>query len=411
MVDSGVDWIGQIPTDWNIKKVKQIAFVSKGNQYDFDPSENKGVIPYINGGVKPSWYSNKSNREKNLIAISEGGASAGYVQQINTPWWCGAHCYSVKPYLKNDGNFIFWLLKASEVFLQEEKTGTAMPNLQSGKLLNLALSIPTVTEQHSIANFLDHHVNLIDREASLIDKKIELLGEKRKALIFECVTGKRTVVEKSTVLNRADAVGHGGLVSVPTEADQLVDSGVDWIGKIPKDWDVKRFKNSLSLSSGKYIDKTNSEGEYYIYGANGPIGTTNLQNIFIPTLLIGRVGSAGALNFAHEGFASDNVLLAQNKSQFCLKHIYFTLSVFNFKDIISITSHPLLTASSLLNTYTTFPSINNQLKISSFLDFETSLIDKEISLLKQKQNLLMEKRKALIFEAVTGKIDCRNWTL
>ncbi|MGO8610123.1 restriction endonuclease subunit S, partial [Rhizobium johnstonii] len=67
------------------------------------------------------------------------------------------------------------------------------------------IPLPSLSEQQSIANFLDHHVNLIDRDAVLIDKKIELLSEKRKALIFECVTGKRTVVQRSSLPNTQNA--------------------------------------------------------------------------------------------------------------------------------------------------------------------------------------------------------------
>jgi len=432
MVDSGVDWIGEIPLNWSIQKVKNIASVSKGSQYDFDPVENPGQTPYINGGINPSWYSSKSNREANLIAISEGGASAGYVQMVKSSWWCGAHCYSVKPSSKNASNFIFWSLKSGELILQEEKTGTAMPNLQSGKLLNLCLPTPPIDEQQSIANFLDHHVNLIDRELSLIDKKIELLGEKRKALIFECVTGKRTVVPRSSLTDTANVVGHGDWVAVPTGNDNLMDSGVDWIGAIPKDWIVNQLKNIVTVQVGKTPNTSNPEN----FDGGIPwitISDLNDDGTF-PVFTKNTLSKHGSkqLKISPKGSILVSFKLSVGKAIIAQKDIYTNeaIATLSFKNLRSndflywsvpdyfyneasenIYGAKILNQDKIYRIKIVLPSVNEQNLISIFLSQETKIIDREISLLKLKKNLLAEKRRALIFEAVTGKIDCRSWTV
>lgn len=413
MVNSGATWIGDIPSNWNVKKIKNIALVSKGSQYDFDPLANPGQIPYINGGINPSWYSSKSNREPNLIAISEGGASAGYVQKVTSPWWCGAHCYSVKPSQQIDQNFIFWSLKAGEVVLQDEKTGTAMPNLQSGKLLNLAIPMTCLSEQQSIANFLDHHVNLIDCETSLIDKKIELLGEKRKSLIFECVTGKRTVVQRSSLTDGQNAVCNNDWVSVPTGNEKMIHSGIDWIGLKPSDWTSIRLKDAGTWVTGKNPPEQ-GQGVVPVYGSSSKAFSVTQNYLDVgPVIAIGRKGTIDKpFEITGEFWAVDTCMYNKiEKGVADFSFIKHFAQIIPWLEISTKTALPSHTQTQVSNICIVCPTLLDQKTIGDFLNKETTLIDKEISLLQRKQDILIEKRKALIFEAVTGKIDCRSWTL
>jgi type I restriction enzyme S subunit len=190
LVDSGVDWIGEVPEGWGTQKIKDIAKVKKGTQIDFGPDDHPGFFPYQNGGISPSFYSSRQNTPENTIAISEGGASAGHVQLMHTPFWCGGHCYAVSGTEKAPTRHLYWMLKAAETQLKENKTGTAMPNLKSGELLNLSVPMPSNPTQTLISDFLDHQTTLIDQEIDLLETKSSLLADKRKALIFEAVTGK-----------------------------------------------------------------------------------------------------------------------------------------------------------------------------------------------------------------------------
>lgn len=190
LVDSGVEWIGEVPEDWGTQKIKDIAKVKKGTQIDFGPDDHPGFFPYQNGGISPSFYSSRQNTPENTIAISEGGASAGHVQLMHTPFWCGGHCYAVSGTEKAPTRHLYWMLKAAETQLKENKTGTAMPNLKSGELLNLSVPMPSNPTQTLISDFLDHQTTLIDQEIDLLETKSSLLADKRKALIFEAVTGK-----------------------------------------------------------------------------------------------------------------------------------------------------------------------------------------------------------------------------
>lgn len=170
-------------------------------------------------------------------------------------------------------------------------------------------------------------------------------------------------------------------------------------------FEQKRFKDLIKLKSGDLVDKSTSEGCYPIYGANGVIGSINKKNIKNSTLLIGRVGSAGAINIASDGFASDNVLIVKIKNNNSMKYIYYFLSIFNFSDIISKTSQPLLVSSKLLRSAIDIPNLKNQESIVSYLDKETSKIDRKISILEQKFAKLEEYKQSVIFETVTKGLD------
>lgn len=78
--------------------VGDICDINKGIQFNKENMFSEGTYPVINGGINPSGYIEKYNQDENTITISQGGASAGYVNWMNCKFWAGAHCYALKPY-------------------------------------------------------------------------------------------------------------------------------------------------------------------------------------------------------------------------------------------------------------------------------------------------------------------------
>lgn len=195
MKNSGIDWIGDIPTYWEVNRVKDILDVKKGNPFDDSWDSIEGVYPYINGGVNPSGWSNKINSKQNTIAVSEGGASAGFVQFMQIDYWAGSHCYKIKSQnSKMDNKYFYYLLKGFEQFLKFEKTGSAMPNLQKSRFLNYFVSFTSNRqEQNNIIYFLDSKISTIDKKVDIIKKQIELLKEYKQSIIYAYVTGKQSM--------------------------------------------------------------------------------------------------------------------------------------------------------------------------------------------------------------------------
>jgi len=196
--DSCVEWIGEIPVHWTVLRLKDICTIEKGEVFDFVAEE--GVVPYLNGGMTPSGYSNKSNMPSGVIAVSEGGASSGYTQFMDIPFWCGAHCYAIFPKAKCQ-KYIFYCIKGLEHVLSELKTGSAMPNLKRAEISNFLIPITLHRdEQTAIAAYLDDKTSQIDRIVNAFNTQIDNFKELRKTLINDVVTGKIRVVDERPVV-------------------------------------------------------------------------------------------------------------------------------------------------------------------------------------------------------------------
>lgn len=196
MKDSGIEWIGIIPEHWEVKRLKSISNIKKGQIFNEEYSAEDGMYPYINGGISPSDYSNRYNTLENTIAVSEGGASAGYAQLMLTKYWAGTHCYKINT--KYNVKYLYYIFKGYEKHLMSEKTGSAMPNLQKTRFINFCVSFSSdQQEQIRIVTFLEQKESTINKNKNLLIKKIELLKEYKQSIIFEAVTGKILTKEEN----------------------------------------------------------------------------------------------------------------------------------------------------------------------------------------------------------------------
>ena len=123
------------------KNLGDLIKIEKGKQLNkthlFEKYE-EGLYPVINGGIAPSGYWNEYNYNENLITISQGGASAGYVNYIETKFWAGAHCYVVTSVNKEIMyRYVYHFLKSKEVELQNSQVGAGIPSVSLKDINNL----------------------------------------------------------------------------------------------------------------------------------------------------------------------------------------------------------------------------------------------------------------------------------
>lgn len=121
------------------KKLGEVCEIKKGKQYNKKDMLEIAEYPVINGGVSPSGYIEIFNENENTITVSQGGASAGFVNFIETKFWLGAHAFSIKPKIKiiNDfgynykffNRYIFHILKMNQYMLQSSQLGAGIPSL------------------------------------------------------------------------------------------------------------------------------------------------------------------------------------------------------------------------------------------------------------------------------------------
>lgn len=127
-----------------------------GIQFNKRDMSEVGTYPVLNGGINPSGFTEKFNEQENTITISQGGASAGYVNWMKCKFWAGAHCFIVKPNINIlNKRYLYFLLKNSEQRLMQLKHGAGIPGLNRDKIRNLIIPIPPLKVQEEIVNILN----------------------------------------------------------------------------------------------------------------------------------------------------------------------------------------------------------------------------------------------------------------
>ena len=114
-------------------QLSDIASYSKGSQINGDELLDNGEYNYLNGGVSPFGTWNTYNTEANTVTVSEGGNSCGFVNYMQEPFWCGAHCY----YLfdsKVKTKYLYYTLKSQQDRLMKIRSGACMPNIKKSDL-------------------------------------------------------------------------------------------------------------------------------------------------------------------------------------------------------------------------------------------------------------------------------------
>lgn len=263
--DSGVEWIGKIPKDWEIKKIKHIFEEISEKNY----SEDVELLSlYTHIGVKPQKeLEAKGNKaqtvieykivEKNDIVVNKMLAWMG---AIGISEYNGVISPAYNIYRKYNkcinSKFYHYLFRTKKFSNECYKNGWGIMLMRwtttPERFKDIYVPyIPFVDEK--IANFLDKKTSQFDSIISKKEKLIEKLEEAKKSLISEVVTGKVKVVKSDE-----------GYELVKRKSDEMKDSGVEWLGYIPKDWEVKKFKYIFSLNKGLSITKVDLKEEGFL---------------------------------------------------------------------------------------------------------------------------------------------------
>jgi type I restriction enzyme S subunit len=215
---SGVEWIGEIPSRWETKKLKHISDVRPSNvdKHIYEDEIQVHLCNYtdvyyneiINSNTnlkKGSCNENEYEKfklEKGDVIITKDSETPDdigipvYVEETLENVVCGYHLTMIKP-ISVTGKFIFRFIECDRTrrYFELSSNGVTRFGLGKSSIENLVLPIPSETEQQQIVEYLDEQTQIIDKTISIEEKRIELLKEYRQSLISEVVTGKRKVVE------------------------------------------------------------------------------------------------------------------------------------------------------------------------------------------------------------------------
>lgn len=422
MRDSGIEWIGEIPITWDARRTKELFGTLSGNGLSTDLQADDG-IPFYKAGdisacdkfleVAKSFvdFSIAEKRSFNIIpAMSIVFAKIGEAMKknsraITTIECCiDNNCQALIP-KSIDLGFAYYLLLSIDM-RWFDNAGT-LPCVSVYKLMQSLMPYPPLAEQKKIADFLDGKCAEIDELVQTEEKMIEELKAYKQSVITEAVT-------------------KGLNPSAP-----MKDSGIEWIGKIPASWEVKKLKQ---FCDGALKYGANANGIAYRTDLARYVRITDIldnrlrddilkqslpneiANDYIlqdNDILFARSGGTVGKTFifdaskygkcAFAGYLIRARISAENIAKYVY---YYTLSTcYNeWKNRIFIQSTiQNIGASKYSMLDITAPSLDEQKQIADYLDEECAKIDEIIALRNEQINQLKDYKKSLIYEYVTGK--------
>ncbi|MGD2087426.1 MAG: restriction endonuclease subunit S [Candidatus Aminicenantes bacterium] len=436
--DTGIEWIGTIPKHWKLNKIKYSTYVKARigwhglNSSDF--IENGPFLvtgtDFIDGKVNwdSCYHVSEYNyirdpyimlKEDDLLITKDGTiGKLAIVKGLRGEATLNSGVFVTRP-LKNVylTKNMYWILKSSvfEQFIDYNKTGSTVLHLYQDMFEKFVFPVPPLHEQNVIALFLNSYNIKISELISKKRRLIELLKEQRAAMINRAVT-------------------KGLNPNAP-----MKDSGIEWLGKIPQHWEIKKLKFISNLISKGTTPSTlgkeiKSEGPIRFIKAENIVDNQLLKtpdffidnetnNILKRSQLKDKdilVVIAGA-TIGKVAVLDKNMLPANTNQAISFvrpnentrtKYVWYWLQSNIIKHLTLLvtvqSAQPNLSMENLGNFFIPYPNIKEQENIGNFLTMETNRIEKSISKVKKEIELLKEYRAALISEVVTGKIDVRD---
>lgn len=425
MKESGIDWIGQIPEEWEVIKFKYLGDVKQGLTYS--PSDivdkDEGILVLRSGNIQNGILDFNNNvyvktkvaesivlRKNDILITARNGSPAliGKNAIIDTDITAtfGAFMMVFRANKSLFSKFAFYLMNVSFNFYRTFFTTSTVNQLTAAIFNGIEVPLPSISEQQKIADFLDKKTAQLDKAKALLEEQIQKLKDYRASLIYETVT-------------------KGLDKNVP-----MKDSGIDWIGQVPQGWGVSKLKNLLKIKDGthdtpSYVDSgiplittknINSFSNYIDFSTAKNISykdyilinrrsDVEYGDILMP--MIGTVGGAVQVT-TKNSFSIKNVALFKAGFDLIMsKYLYYQLNsalVNNQLEFLmsggvqSFVSLSILEQLQIIN-----PSDKDKKKIIRFLDEKTQKIDKLIQIKNQQIENINKQRQTLIYDYVTGK--------
>ncbi len=392
MKDSGIEWIGAIPQDW---KTDRLQWHLKEINVSNNPIQTKNVLSLtIEAGVIPyAEKGNQGNKAKedysqykiafpDTLVINSMNVIIGAVG-ISQYFGCVSPVYYVfEPIEGTDLRYIYYLFTNTGFQKEMRKYAKGILEIRlrisSNDMLKRIVPSPPFKEQQRIADYLDK-----------MCAEIDAVLEKTRASIEEYKKLKQAVITQ--------AVTKGIRGDRP-----MKDSGIEWIGDIPVEWDYTKAKNCVDIQNGS---DPKTEGSIPVYGSGASSFKTCGEYKEGPSVLIGRKGAT--LHIPHyistKFWNVDTAFNVYAKPNFDLKFYFYCACSFDYRFYISQTTLPSMTQTAYENMFLPLPSNDEQRAIASYLDNRCEEID---ALIWKKQECLVEienYKKSLIYEYVTGK--------
>ena len=411
MRDSGIEWIGEIPAEWDTTTIDAIYRLR--NEQTSDTSlmplsiTKMGVLPQLDTAAKSMQKNNKRkivyvgdfvinsrSDRRGSCGISNLYGTCAVVNTVMSPCSSSIDCNYYGFLFKTDG-FADEFYKNGHGIVDDLWT-TTWNNMRK-----IQLPLPPLPEQRRIATYLDARVSRIDRLVDGLSRRVELLDEYKKSLISETVTkGIR-------------------------QHENMKDSGIEWVGEIPAEWDVAKCQYVM-MSDKKIAGMRSSEYQRISLTMNGVVPrdkndrdglqprdfdsyqiVRQNQLIFKLIDLANKATSRVGLS-PYEGITSPAYIIAScDEGHLTARYAYYYFTDMYFRYVFNGLGNDgvrsSLTKTALMNLKIVLPPLHEQREIAAFLDERVSVIDRLMDACRKQIDSLGEYKKSLISECVTGK--------
>lgn len=420
--DSGIKTIGEIPTTWQVVKLRRVAsnvFTGNSPVYVFEPNEclvfgqrnnQKGHLDW--NGIKyadPTFFANRAGveflRYGDVLLNTLGGGSVGrvgyYDRNDGTPVITDGHVMVIRMNDLATQKYVYYYLSSQQHLLEDAAVGsTNQAFLTVPQMCQWKMIIPPLSEQQAIAEYLDKKTAKIDESVAALEAQKGDLQKYRAAVISEAVT------------RGLDA------------AAKMKDSGVDWIGEIPEGWKVKKLKNVATFVNGYAFD-SNLFGK----GNAKVIRIGDIQNEVSfdtcttvedsPEYATFRIRRGDVLVAMSGATTGKSCVVKEDEEAYINQRVgiirsdwysfvSYSLQTQYWRRHVDLrnagSAQPNISSEAIMNFQIPIPPHCELYAIAEYLDKKTAKIDESIALIDAQIADLQAYRSAVISEAVTGKV-------
>lgn len=406
--NSGVKWLGEIPSHWTTPRINQIGHYING--YAFKPKDwsNSGkpiirIQDLTGSNDNPNYYDGVLDEKylvkKGDVLVSWAATLDAYTWEKGDGW-LNQHIFKAIPHRNIDKSFFLWLLKvAMQNLNNDNKHGIMMQHLTAVVFNHFRIPLPSVNEQQAIASYLDAGTSKIDIAIAQQQKMIDLLNERKQIIINKVVTKGLDPNVK------------------------MKPSGVDWIGDIPEHWDMRRLKTILYVK-----DKRNSDPNAILLSVYTAIGVKprkeleekgnkastviNYKIVKKEDLIVNRLLAwMGAYGLSYyDGVTSPDYDVYSFRKGYSRNYyeIYFRNT--QFKNDCYKYGHGIMMmrwrtySDEFLNIVVPVPPIEEQESIFEYLEPHINKTNEAIEKCYSMISLLQERKQIIINDVVTGKV-------
>jgi type I restriction enzyme S subunit len=388
--------LGEIPEAWSIKKMENIIESTQLGTNTLGNEEISDGIPMLKMGNlsigrfkfdKVEYIKNEELDINKQFVLNKGdflfntrntlelvGKSATWNNQLQVAIF-NSNIMKIKYNSDIDSFYMSYYFEDNAGWkeLKAIATGTtSVAAIYTKDLMKVRVKVPTLKEQQKISLIL----STVDEKLEITDNLIEKTKELKKGLMKRLLT---------------KGIGH----------EKFKDTE---IGRIPEEWEVRKFKEIFKVSSGNFLSQKNVvQGEYPVYGGNGITSYHNEYLFEDSKIVIGRVGAkCGCVCVSQpESWITDNALFISDKIvQFEDDYMFYLLNYMNLNQYANQNAQPVISGQKIYELNVALPSKNEQEKIANVL----LSVDEIINKYKSKKEKLQELKKGLMQKLLTGKI-------